>query len=270
MNLKRSSIISAAAIMTLLSMAQVKADDVLLTLDLRNEEPHNALSGGCWWLYARKLETGTSPQGDHGISGIRAILANVDVNSICFADDINQMAGGPYTNTLANGTIEIVYGQNLGAPGVVTGVGVSANPNQDRLIASGSWLPGPRPVFSLDPQGFGSETSFLGGPSAPFPASIAATNNLTEVVTLGDLDNTGTVELLDVVTYFNVLSGSLPYNPAADIDQSGDVTNADTSLILDIADGPPYQVPCGCSIPEPTSLMLVSLGMLGLVTRRRR
>jgi hypothetical protein len=43
----------------LLNAPLLKADDVLLTLDLRNDLPLAPVVG-FWWLYARKVETYTA------------------------------------------------------------------------------------------------------------------------------------------------------------------------------------------------------------------
>jgi hypothetical protein len=239
----------------------VQADNVQLTLDLTNNDPLDSLSGGNWQLFARKVETGSGAQGDFGISGIRIILRSINISSVTFADDINQLSGGPYTNMLPNGAIEVVYGQNIAGSGVVTGVGVSANPNLDRLIASGIWPAGPRPVFDsegMPPSATFSDSNFLGGSAPPFPASVAADLTLTAVVTVGDLDGSGTVTAADVAQFesqFLPPMGS--YNAAADIDQTGTIKLADYQLLLDIA-----------GVPEPTTVMLVGLAVVGLAARR--
>ncbi|MDZ4657254.1 MAG: PEP-CTERM sorting domain-containing protein [Bythopirellula sp.] len=270
--MKRSLLICAATVMMLVSVPQVNADDIRLTLDLNNTLRGNALGGGSWTLSARKVETGAGSQGDSGIAGIRALINNITIGSIAFSGTINQQAGGPYTQTLSNGTIEIVYGQDISVPAsVVTGVGVAANANLDRIIATGTWPAGPRPTFGVDtstPTPFASEGNFLNGLVAPF-AGVSATNTVTAIVTLGDFNNTGTISNADTGGYVAALTGGAgAFNPAGDFNQSGSVTNADTASYVAELTGPlsaSFSV-----VPEPSTIGLLILSGIGLISRRRR
>jgi hypothetical protein len=129
----------AAFLLVLLSSQLATADDVQLTLDLRNAISNDPLSGGTWQLFVRKLETGDGSQGDHGLASARAILENIDPASVTFRPSIGQSTtGGPYVNSLSNGTVEILYNQDLNGA-VVTKVGVPNTPvPRDTLIAEGT------------------------------------------------------------------------------------------------------------------------------------
>ena len=275
--MKRSLLICSAALMMLVSVPKADADQIQLTLDLRNAVRTNSLSGGTWQLFARKVETGTAPDGNNGISGIRAIINNIAEAGITFSATINQLpTGGPYTNTLSNGAVEIVYGQDISAAGVVTGVGVPVAPapaTRDTLIASGTWPAGPRPTFGVDTSAtpLGSEGNFLGGAAAPFPASleVSGANILTSVVTLGDMNNSGTITNLDTAAYVRQLPVAIdPYNPAGDINQSGNVSNTDTAGYVAILGGP--AVAAVSVVPEPSTVALAIFASMGLIARRRR
>ncbi len=245
--MKRTALLCAVAIVTLLIATSSQADNVVLTLDLRNtvhDDPH---SGGSWQLFARRVETGKAPQGDAGICWIRALVNNIRSDTVTFAPDIGQMTtGGRFVNTLPSGTVEILYRQDI-AGTVVKGVGVAKKPHRDRLIASGSWPTGPRPNFGDDRPVFGQESAtptpaksdakFLGTAKATFPDTIAAGKTVTEVVTLGDLNENGTATNIDIGLFVARLPGaapSLPYHPAGDIDQSGTITDKDRELLSGI------------------------------------
>ena len=252
-------LMAAALVVALVVPTSARADSLLLTLDLTNNDVADPASGGQWQLFARKIETGTGAQGDYGVSGIRAILHNINIDSIAFADDINQLPGGPFINQLANGAVEAVYGQDLSSATVVIGVGVNPISTQDSLIAVGNWPAGPRPTFGLDPGGDGSAGNFLGAGGPPFPGSIQPDAVDTMVVTLGDLNNSETVTFMDVALFQAQLPPAIgPYNPAADLDQSGTITPADYALFLDMA-----------NIPEPSALVLTCTALMGLGLRRR-
>lgn len=271
--MKRSLLICAAALMMLVNVPDASADKIQLTLDLNNTVGSNKESGGAWFLFARKVEDGAAPNGDNGISGIRAILNGISSTGITFNAGINQLSGGPYIDTLSNGAVEIVYGQDISAAGVVTGVGVNSPVTKDTLIASGTWPAGAtRPTFGTDPDGFGSEGNFLGGAAAPFPASleVSGANILTTVVTLGDFNNSGTVSGSDTAPYRRQLLGTDPYNPAGDFNQSGTVSGSDTNLYRAELTEVGSLTASVSIVPEPSSIGLALLASMGLIARRRR
>jgi hypothetical protein len=267
--MKRSLLICAALMMLLQGMAQnVNADGLHITLDLRNTSRTNALGGGTWQLFARKVEGAGGVNGDNGLAGIRAIIDNISATGITFATGINAN-GAANAQVLTGSTVEVVWGQDISAAGVVTGLGVSANPNLDRLIASGTWPAGPRPVFSVD-GALSSEGNFLNTNVAPFGNSIEASgaNVTTQVVTLGDFNNSGTITALDTSSYVNTLTGVNPYNPAGDFNQSGTVTALDTAQYIATLTGP---ASASLSVvPEPTTMSLALLSVMGLLGLRRR
>jgi hypothetical protein len=285
MNMKRSLLICAAALMMLVNIPQADADQIRLTLDLNNAVGNNSASGGTWQLFARKVETGTAPNGDSGIAGIRALLNNINVGSVTFASGIGAIvppAGcgpsgtAPCVQTLSNGTVEIVYGQNLGGT-VVTNVGIGANANQDRLIASGTWPAGAaRPSFGNDgdtPTPFTSEGNFLvpnGAGGWSNSLEVYGADLITSVVTLGDFNGSNTVTAADTAPYRRQLLGTDPYNPAGDFNQSGTVTAADTgSYRAELLETAPPLAAVG-AVPEPSTLGLLAFAAMGLITRRRR
>jgi hypothetical protein len=229
--------------MTLLSVAALQADDVVLTLDLSNTFRDESRSGGTWQLFARRVETGKDPQGDGGISYIRALINNIRSDTITFAPGIGQRTtGGPFVNTLKSGTVEILYRQDTDGT-AVTSVGVAKKPHLDRLIATGSWPAGPRPTFGDDgatPKPAKSQAKFLGAAKAPYPDSVVAGKTSTAVITLGDLNENGTVTNSDIAPFMARLPGaspSLPYHPAGDINQSGTIAAADRALFNSILTG---------------------------------
>ncbi|TWU22684.1 hypothetical protein [Bythopirellula polymerisocia] len=225
---------ASAILLAFICISPSFADDLQLTLDLLNNISNDATSGGTWQLFARKLETSSGAEGDFGVAATRALLNNVDINTITFRSGIGQpTTGGPYIQTLSNGTVEINYQQDLGGP-VVTGVGVfpSFRPFQDQLIASGTWPSGPRPAFGLDPDSFSSSGSFLSSASAPF-AAISPDNTFSDVVTLGDFNDSDTITLLDISPHLLTQAGNEPrYHPAADFNQSGTVSSSDRAQFI--------------------------------------
>ncbi|MDZ4657258.1 MAG: hypothetical protein SH868_06720 [Bythopirellula sp.] len=242
--MKHRALLCTLACTTLLSGSDLRADDVVLTLDLSNTYRDDPRSGGTWQLFARRVETGQAPQGDAGLCWIRALINNIRSDTITFAPDIGQMtAGGPFINTLKSGTVEILYQQDTDGT-VVKGIGIAKNPHRDHLIASGSWPPGPRPNFGDDgatPPPATSSAKFLGAAKTPFPEAVIPGQTVTEVITLGDLNENGTVTNSDIAQFTARLPGaspSLPYHPAGDIDQSGTITTEDRELLISILSGP--------------------------------
>lgn len=227
-----------------LSLSASMADEVMLTLDLNNSFHDDAMGGGTWQLFARKVENGKAPQGDAGIIYIRALINDISSDSVKFASDINQkMTGGPFVNALPSGTVEIIYQQDTDAT-VTQGIGVDENPNRDRLIASGSWPAGPRPKFGKDdevPKPQRSSAKFFEPSRAATGNADVAAKTRTLVITLGDLNESGTISNSDIALFVARLpnaSPALPYHPAADIDQSGTITSGDRELLISILSGP--------------------------------
>lgn len=265
------------AVMALFFVQRSCADDLLLTLDLRNAYRNDPLSGGIWQLFVRRAESGTEPQGDYGVSGVRALIDNISAEGIAFAAGIGQStSGGPYVSILSNGSVEIIYQQDLNGT-VVGGVGVPVPPvsTRDRLIASGTWPAGPRPVFGMDPEGIMSSGEFLGGDSAPYPPSVPATSVPTSIVTLGDLNNSGTISNLDTALFVARFPGatpSLPYHPAADLNQNGTISSIDIAPYVALLSGPiaPFVFTAIVAVPEPSSFsLLAALGMVGVLSGRK-
>ncbi|MDZ4657257.1 MAG: PEP-CTERM sorting domain-containing protein [Bythopirellula sp.] len=249
--MKRISILSATLLLVLIGIAPARGDNLLLSLDLRNNLANDPLSGGRWELFARQVETADGAQGDFGVSGVRALLDHVDVNSITFASGIGQgTIGGPYLRTLPNGKVEIVYQQDLNGT-VVTGVGVPPvfPPERSSFLASGTWPSGPRPVFGIDPTAVASTGSFLTSSAAPF-GQIAADATLTEITTLGDFNGSGTVTLGDIHPFKLTNGRVLPHQRAADFNRTGTSSSADRAHFVAALN---YRVPAVLSpAPQPT------------------
>jgi hypothetical protein len=77
-------------------------------------------------------------------------------------------------------------------------------------------------------------------------------------VTVGDLDNSNTV----TVTDYQLLLNQFPtpsFSGAADLNQSGTVNLVDLLLLRDLV-----------GVPEPGSLVLFGLGMIGVISRGNR
>jgi hypothetical protein len=228
------------ALAMLVLTTTVTADDVLLTLDLRNTYRDDPRGGGTWQLFARRVSNDKQPSGEVGIGYVRAILSNISSAGVEFADDIGQMQGDrPAVQALSNGAVEILYQQDTAAT-VVEGVGVDKNPRRDRLIASGTWPPGSRPEFVADdakPTPGKSAAKFLSKEKTIPRGLVPAGKTQTAVVTLGDLNNDKKVTAADIAPFVARLPGAAPalgYDPACDFDQSGTVTEEDKELLIQL------------------------------------
>ncbi|TWU30208.1 PEP-CTERM sorting domain-containing protein [Bythopirellula polymerisocia] len=267
--MQRSLLICAVIMLAVSCTVPLQADDLQLTLDMRNASRPNAFAGGTWELYARVIDTGVGVDGSTGIAGLRALLDNIDPAGITFNPGINPN-GAATVQVLSGdpqGTVEIVYRQDLSQTTLASvGVPPVFAPNRDVLIASGSWPAGLRPVFGND----GSDLSsgdVLGGDGN---SAVAADNVFTSVVTLGDLNRSGSISGADIGLFVEQLPG-MPfppsYNPAADINQTGTVSNSDIGGFVGILAGPLTAASTG--VPEPDTIGLLLISGLGLLLRRK-
>lgn len=267
----RFLLMSAWAVLGLGLEKFATADDLRLSLDLRNTYSEDPMSGGTWGLYVRSVDTGTSPEGAHGVASIRAILTNVASTGITFSPGFPapntpiNANGAAEVQVLSNGTVEIVYSQDTSADGVVTSVGTNPRITRETLVASGSWPAGPRPTFGVDPQGLSSSGSFLSSDVAPYSA-VPADTVVTSVVTLGDLNGSLTINNLDTPLFVARLPGGAlagQFHPAADINQDGFI-RLDISGYVAILFARKPGGPTTVAVPEPVCSALIGFAMFAV------
>jgi hypothetical protein len=143
------------------------------------------------------------------------------------------------------------------------------------------------PIFSSDalptntalgPTSFDQSTVSL-LPAAGIVSGSAITSLTLTPIMRGDFNGDGTVTSADIpamlsaLTDLNAYAAARSLSPAkltaiGDFDNSGSVTNGDIQGLLDLV---PRQSGCGtvAAVPEPTTLLLLFLGMAGLGRRAR-
>ncbi|MFN3165794.1 MAG: PEP-CTERM sorting domain-containing protein [Phycisphaeraceae bacterium] len=180
-------------------------------------------------------------------------------------------------NSPENWAVEVVAGDiSLGAVGngtlddVLGGIGPSDHVDLDlslALLADNVLDPGQSATFRI---------SFTGGnptnsDQRTYLDNVAITGNLLNPAIPGDTDNDGDIDDSDLGTAFSNYTGPVGAvgNKSAadgDTDGDGDVDDSDLGTAFSGYTGPMSPA----SVPEPTSLALLSLGGLAVLRRRGR
>lgn len=269
--MKRSLIFCAIALVAI--TAHTASADVNVQLNLRYNDPADESAGGSWDLLA-----GTDNAS--GIAGISVLIDGISGVGATGASGYEVFE----TQTVGS-VVEIVTGSDMVAPlDAVGAAGFAGNVADDlfagnspaiwasnTLLASGTFG-ATRPAFLTT-----SGTLAAGANEISGTAAVAATLNTsvrgdsvaTDGLTLGDANRDGTTNGLD----FSILSSN--FNTAGtdwdlgnfNSDAAG--TNGLDFSILSSNFNATATPPAISAVPEPTSLVLLSLGLCGLAARRR-
>lgn len=235
---------------------------VNVQLNLRYDDPANEAAGGTWDLLAGS--------DGNGISGISVLI-----------DDINNDAAAAgstgyevFQSQQVVSIIEIVTGSDLIPPldtDIGLGPGTTGNVEDDlfpgnspaiwannALLASGTFG-ATRPSFLLVSGTLNAGVNTFSGNTAVSDVfgmlTVRGDGVDTDGLQLGDANRDGMVDGLDFAILAQNFGGTGGWNQG-DFNSSGTVDQADLDLFR--------------GIPEPTSLALGALAMIGFVGTRRR
>ena len=270
---------------------------VNLQLNLKYTDPNNPTGGGTWQLL-------TKSTGGQGVVGLKAVIGgntgvtgvDLPANQISFTGGAWSAAPEIFRYQLTSGNTEVVVGDDLVTPltNVGTGAGASnvaaddlytngsaaSNWNNSALLASGSWT-GARPTLTLVEANVWNGTAAVLGTNG----TVAVRGDSTTADTLlpGDANRDGAVDLSD----FAILSGNYLKPGLSKTWDQGDFNSTATGTNeVDLSDfailsgkynqkaAPPSNtvvaVAAVGAVPEPASLVIASLGVLGLGLGIRR
>jgi hypothetical protein len=293
----------ALAVAVSASSASAQAPTVSLSLNLRYTDPADPSEGGTWQLVAETNSVngiaGISAYISN-ISDVGIVYGNgTTITGATLGAILN--GGNPYKATIGS-AVNIVYGQDTAAGPIVANVGrgdtVAApgelatdalrNPtwNGASLIASGTFAGGGNAGNQFNRPNFvtaganSTDANTLSGTTAPANASLDANTSVIvrgdSIVSLGlnpnpaaglrpgDANRDGSVNLTD----FSVLSSNFGGAPPkgwdqGDFNDSNGVDLSDFSILSGNFGQPAPPAPIS-AVPEPSSALLLSIGLLAL------
>ena len=264
-------VILSVIVLSAMVVGPVAADTMTIDLEYRTDTL-------AWELYALINDTGSGNSGDNGLAALRALIDNIDFGTngeavniptgIGAIDPINL--GGPNERPpvfqTLGGTLDIIYGQNISVPAsVVGGVGVSRT-----LIIDGTFpSAGTPPAFGDDDREFTTDGNFLDVPApGPFGGALPWDSEILNVLDVtpsgvaGDYNGNDIVDAADYTVWQGALGDTTLLNdPTPGTVDTSDYTYWKTNFGATSGSG----TSAGTNIPEPSSLLLTALALVGLL-----
>ena len=279
--MKRGLVLSLGAALVA-AMAGPAFAVVDVQLNLRYTDPNNPTGGGSWDLLVKS-------SGAQGLAGISAKIggalgvtgvdlpANIITPNAAVFDNVNSV----FKFRLADGKTEIATGDdlngvkvlNVGKGGVTPG-NVAADDlfpanstfwDNSAKIASGNWT-GARPTL-LPADILVNEFDGAGASIAGTVGTVSVRGDSVGVdgLKLGDVDRNGLVNINDFGGLSaNYLQPGVKTWDHGDFNSDGTVNINDFGALSTNYNGPSSPAPPIAAVPEPSSMILLAMGLLGL------
>lgn len=272
--MKRSLIFCAIALVAV--TAHTASAVVNVQLNLRYTDPNNEAAGGTWELLAG------SDAG--GIAGIVALVDNINNDALAAGSTGFDVFESQQVNTV----VEVVTGSDLDTPATDVGLGAGTTGNvaddlfpgnspaiwaNNALLASGTFA-GTRPAFLTNSGTLDAGANEFSGSNAVAATvgvwSVRGDSVATDGLVPGDFDRNGNVDLFgDVLTALGNVGVGTTWDEG-DIDSSGSISLFDDVLPALNQVGNGTTPPAIGAVPEPTTIVLLSLASAGLLAVRRK